>query len=60
MAQGVKYLALSLSLLPAVAWVPSLAWKLLHAMGLAIKKKKRERENRGIDICYPELPNPQR
>ena len=45
MAQGVKYLALSLSLLPAVAWVPSLAWKLLHAMGLAIKKKKkRERE----------------
>ena len=44
MAQWFGDLALSLlvALITAVAWVQSLAWKLLHAVGTAPKEKRKK------------------
>ena len=42
----------------AVAWVPSLAWKPLHAAGTAKKKKKKEKKKKksSQNICKNVLP----
>ena len=51
MAQWVKDLIVTtVTLVPAVAWVQSLAWELLHATG-AVKKKECSFESEILD--YP-------